>query len=125
MSPDAQSSALSGLRILVVEDEMMLAMLIEDWLEMLDYQAVKAARLEKAVALAESEDFDGALLDVNLGGKRCYPIAEALDRRGIPFIFMTGYGGDMLREDFRDRPVVQKPFQLEEIERLMTDTFVS
>ncbi|HET8551850.1 MAG TPA: response regulator [Gammaproteobacteria bacterium] len=120
-----QGSQLSGLRILIVEDEMMLAMLLEDWLAMLDCKAVKAARLEQAVALAESERFDGALLDVNLGGKRCYPIAETLDQRKIPFIFMTGYNDDMLREDFRGRPVVQKPFQLEDIEQLMTDLFVS
>ncbi|HET7308243.1 MAG TPA: response regulator [Gammaproteobacteria bacterium] len=124
MNPTGGSD-LSGLRILVVEDEMMLAMLIGDWLAMLDCKAVKAARLEQAVALADSEDLDGALLDVNLGGKRCYPVAEALDRREIPFIFMTGYNDDMLRDDFRGRPVVQKPFLLEDVERLMTELFAS
>lgn len=116
---------LSGLRILVVEDEMLLVMLIEDWLAMLDCEAVKVARLKKAVALAGAERFDGALLDVNLAGEECYPVAEVLERRGIPYIFMTGYSADMLHDDYRDRPLVQKPFQMEEIERLMVEKFAA
>ncbi|HET7308244.1 MAG TPA: response regulator [Gammaproteobacteria bacterium] len=112
-----------GLRILVVEDEMMLAMLMEDWLAMLDCEVVKVPRLKKALALAKDGDFDGALLDVNLGGEECYPVAEVLDKRGIPYIFMTGYSANMLRENFLDRPRVQKPFQLEEIEQLMVENF--
>ncbi|HET8551849.1 MAG TPA: response regulator [Gammaproteobacteria bacterium] len=114
-----------GLRILVVEDEMMLAMLMEDWLAMLNCKVVKAPRLKQALTLAENCGFDGALLDVNLNGEECYPVADVLDRRGIPYIFMTGYSAEMLREDYLDRPRVQKPFQLEEIERLMAENFAT
>jgi CheY-like chemotaxis protein len=120
---NSRDAKLSGLRIFVVEDEMMLAMLIEDWLETLDCETVKAARLKKAVALADAERLDGALLDVNLGGEECYPVAEVLDKRGIPYIFMTGYSADMLDENYRDRPRVQKPFQLPDIEPFMAEKF--
>lgn len=122
--PASKGKLKRGLRILVVEDEMMLAMLMEDWLAMLDCETVKAARLNEALALAATGDIDGALLDVNLNGEECYPVAETLDRRNIPFIFMTGYSMDMLRADFRDRPAIQKPFQLEDVERLMMENFV-
>lgn len=114
-----------GLRILVAEDEMMLAMLMEDWLAMLDCEVVKAPRLKQALALARDCSFDGALLDVNLNGEECYPVADVLDGRSIPYIFMTGYSAEMLREDYLDRPRVQKPFQLEEIERLMAENFAT
>ncbi|HET7586842.1 MAG TPA: response regulator [Gammaproteobacteria bacterium] len=120
---EGENAVLPGKHLLVVEDEMMLVMLIEDWLGMLGCTATTAASVEQALELAESEAFDGALLDVNLGTETSYPIAEKLDELGIPFIFMTGYGVDMLREDYRDRPTVRKPFELDHFERLMAETF--
>lgn len=72
-----RTSRISGLRILVVEDEMMLALLMEDWLQKIDCEAVVESRLEEALARAAgTDDFNGALLDVNLAGERSYPVAE-------------------------------------------------
>lgn len=124
MAPGEGESALAGTRLLVVEDEMMLVMLIEDWLGMLDCDAVTASSVDQALDLIEAESFTGALLDVNLGAENSYPIAEKLDDKGVPFIFMTGYGIDMLRDDFRSRPIVRKPFELDEVEQMMAETFL-
>ncbi|HET6726359.1 MAG TPA: response regulator [Gammaproteobacteria bacterium] len=123
MTEPGGAENLAGLRILIVEDEMMLAMLMEDWLAMLNCQVATASRVDEAVALVASGHFDGALLDVNLAGERVYPVAEALAKRDIPFIFMTGYSTDMLREDYSGHPAVRKPFQLEEIEPMMIKAF--
>lgn len=98
-------------RILVVEDESLVAMLLEDFLDELGYAIVGPfARIEDALARLEEGGIDGALLDVNLDGERSYPIAEALAARGLPFVFVTGYGEAGIEPAFRDRPVVQKPF---------------
>ena len=107
---------IAGLRILLVEDESLVAMLVEDALEMLHCQVIGcASRLRNARALAEGEGFDAAILDINVGGEPIYPIAEVLARREIPFVFLTGYGADSVAEPFRDRPILQKPFQLGEL----------
>lgn len=109
----------SGLRILLVEDEMLLAMSLEDLLELSDCRVVRAARLQQALALARAEEIDGALLDVNLNGEPAYPVAEVLEARGIPFAFMTGYNASTLNPKWRDRPVLTKPFQLDQLERVL------
>jgi CheY-like chemotaxis protein len=109
----------AGLRILMVEDEMLLAMSLEDLLELSDCRVLRAARLPQALALAAAEEFDGALLDVNLNGEPVYPVAEVLDSRGIPFAFMTGYNASALNPKWGDRPVLRKPFQLEQLERVL------
>lgn len=98
-------------RILVVEDEMTVAMLIEDMASELSYEiAGVVPRLEDAMRLADSDDFDVAMLDVHLGGKTVFPFAAELDRRGIPYLFATAYGGRGLPEPFQDRLVLEKPF---------------
>lgn len=117
------ASRIRGLRILMVEDEMLLAMSLEDTLRRLGCEVVKASRLHKALKLAETETIDGALLDVNLNGERVYPAAAALDRRDIPYVLMTGYGNDMLDTDYRGCPTLSKPFHVDEMERVMTATF--
>ncbi|HET7371430.1 MAG TPA: response regulator [Gammaproteobacteria bacterium] len=119
----APQSAINGMRILMVEDEMMLAMSLEDLLKLLGCEVVKAARVAKAVKLAETESVDGALLDVNLAGERVYPVAAELDRRGIPFVFMTGYDVDRLDSGYHGRPALQKPFQMDDMVRVMADAF--
>ena len=112
MQPDNTSAG----RILVVEDETMVAMLIEDILDELGYTAIgPAARVAEALQILETEALDGALLDVNLLGETSYGIADALAERGCPFIFTTGYGGAGLEEAYRDRPVLQKPFTRERL----------
>jgi CheY-like chemotaxis protein len=114
----------AGLRLLMAEDEMVLAMSLEDLLHLLDCQVVKAPSVRQALALVEKEPFDGALLDLKLSSERVYPVADALDQRGIPYIFMTGYGVDIIHADYRSRPAIQKPFTLEALEHAMTTEFV-
>jgi CheY-like chemotaxis protein len=104
------------LRILIVEDEMLLAMNIEDMLLDLGHEVAGiASRLEPALALAREAAFDVAMLDVNLAGDRSFPVAELLAARGIPFLFATGYGRDGIDEPWRNRPVLQKPFRAAEL----------
>ena len=103
-----------GLRVLVVEDEPMIRMLITDMLQELGCKVgAEAADIDRAVALAHSTDFDLAILDVNLKGKVITPVAEIVRARGLPIIFATGYGSEGVPPEFRDRPALQKPFQLE------------
>jgi DNA-binding response OmpR family regulator len=104
-------SASGGQRcVLIVEDEMALAMMLEDLLDDAGYRVIKAARLPAAVALAESAQIDAAILDINLGGTAVFPAAAVLRRRGIPFVFTSGYGSDGLPPDFLQAPILQKPY---------------
>ena len=106
------NSTLNGLKVLVVEDEMLVSMLVEDMLSDLGCTVVgPAAELEEAMGLAQSADIDLALLDVNLGGKPIFPVADALKARGVPFAFASGYGEAGLSEDHRGAAVLQKPFR--------------
>jgi len=98
-------------RILVVEDEAMISMLLEDMV--LDYGGEivgPVARFDDALELARKAEFGVAVLDINLSGTLSYPIAEVIRERGIPVIFATGYGADGLLDKFRDCPTLQKPF---------------
>jgi CheY-like chemotaxis protein len=110
----------AGRRVLVVEDELIIRMLIEDMLSDLGYTIAGAAgRVDEAVAIARSGDFDVALLDVNLSGEPVDPVAEILAERKIPFVFATGYGDRALPDAFRDRPRVHKPFQQQSLRRAL------
>jgi CheY-like chemotaxis protein len=107
----ANGNALSGLRILIVEDEAAISLLLEDMLLDFGCEVVgPAGRLAAALDLAASETFDLAILDVNVAGESIYPVAEALEQRNVPFVFSTGYGSAGIKDVYRDRPVVQKPF---------------
>lgn len=98
-------------RILLVEDEMLVAMLLEDMLCEAGHTIVgPMARIGQAVEAARSGAIDLAILDVNVGGEEVYPVAEALAARDIPFAFATGYGAHGLREPWQERPTLQKPF---------------
>lgn len=100
-----------GKRVMVVEDEAMIWMLIED--SLVDHGCVAVgplSRVDDALRAAETETVDAALLDVNLVGVPVYPVADVLVRRGIPFGFLTGYGEVGLREEYRKHPVLKKPF---------------
>jgi CheY-like chemotaxis protein len=97
-------------RVLVVEDEYLVAMLVEDMLDVLGYEVAEIAQnLSAATDAAERGNFDVAVLDVNLDGAMSNPVAEILQRRGIPFIFATGYGKSGPHESFAV-PALQKPF---------------
>jgi CheY-like chemotaxis protein len=111
--PSPPPGLLQGRRILVVEDESMIRMLIEDGLCEEGCSIVgPAARLDDALRAASNEVIDAALLDVNLGGRPVYSVADALAGRGIPFAFLTGYGEAGVEEAYRHRPVLKKPFSL-------------
>ncbi|HEX2554744.1 MAG TPA: response regulator [Microvirga sp.] len=100
-------------RVLFVEDEAMVSMLIEDMLLDLGVEVVgPAAKLEEALHLARSADIEAALLDINIGGQFTYPVADILAERGIPVIFATGYGSSALPDRFRGTPTLHKPFDL-------------
>jgi CheY-like chemotaxis protein len=111
---------LNGLRVLVVEDEAAISMLLEDMLTDFGCAVVgPAARLNSAIEMAQSESFDIAILDVNLAGESIYPVAELLSERKHPFVFSTGYGGAGIKDPYRDRPVVQKPFSQQDLKRTL------
>ena len=119
-------ASLQGLRVLVVEDEMMVAMLIEDLLEGFGCTIVgPAASIAKALLLISTEAIDGAMLDLNLAGRAVDPVADELARRGVPFIFVTGYGSQELRGDYNNRPRLPKPFRRLDLRRILTATFAS
>jgi CheY-like chemotaxis protein len=111
LSQSADDRSMPPPLILIVEDEMMLAMLQEDQLRDLGYESVKAARVAPALRLADQAPLDAALLDVNLAGETSYPVAESLRRRSIPFIFATNYGDrDEITTRFGTVPVLRKPY---------------
>ena len=102
---------LTGRRILVVEDEMLLMMNIEATLEDLGCTAISsAASVGDALALLDERRFDAAMLDVNLDGEASYPVADALVARGIPFVFATGYADHSGRNDLLSWPTLRKPY---------------
>ena len=103
-------TSLQGRTILAVEDEMLAAMLLEDILQNAGCNVIGAGHLEQATLLARERDIDAAVLDVNLHGLRSYPVADALGARGIPFVFVTGYGDKDLRELYPGCPVLGKPY---------------
>jgi CheY-like chemotaxis protein len=110
-----------GRRVLVVEDEMMIAMLVEDMLADLGCSVVGPAHaLHEALALANTDQsLDAALLDVNLAGTPVYEVADALRAIGVPAIFSTGYGASELRPVDQGSPVLQKPFRATDLARAL------
>ena len=118
----SESRSFSGLRVLVVEDEMMVSMLIEDMLTDLGCTVVgPASRLDEAMELAKENGLDCAVLDVNLGGQPIFPLADLLREKGAPFAFATGYGDAGLRDVDRGSPVLQKPFREGDLARVLSD----
>lgn len=115
-------SKAAGLRVLVVEDEMMVSMLIEDMLGDMGCTVLgPVSRLDEAVELASRSEFDCAVLDVNLGGQSVFPLADLLRERGAPFAFATGYGDAGLRDVDRGAPVLQKPFREGDLLRVVNE----
>jgi DNA-binding response OmpR family regulator len=109
-------AALEGVRVLVVEDEFLVATLIEDMLVAAGcVVAGPIPRLSKALDAVGSGTFDAAVLDVNLGGDRVYPVADALSRRNVPFVFVTGYGTGVLPREYAARPRLCKPFKMADL----------
>jgi CheY-like chemotaxis protein len=114
------NKSLSGRRVLIVEDDMMVLMLIEEMLADLGCESVTAAAgVDQALALMDGRAFDVAMLDVNLNGEKSYPVADALVARDIPFFFATGYSDRVTREGYPERPVLRKPFKFEELVEML------
>jgi DNA-binding response OmpR family regulator len=111
------NSPFSGRKVLVVEDEMLVAWLLGDMLADLGCAVIgPAASINQALAMIDAEAIDAAVLDVNLNGQMSYPIADVLAARGVPFLFSTGYAKDRLPEGYRMFPMMQKPFHRSELQ---------
>jgi CheY-like chemotaxis protein len=121
--PEAGNGAcLKGLKILVVEDEFLVALEVEEALEHLGCNIVGPfARLDKAVEAAQRSPLDGAILDINLNGEMVYPLAELLERLSIPFVFITGYTASDLPERFRAFRRLTKPLDVNALRRAFHD----
>jgi DNA-binding response OmpR family regulator len=110
------TAALEGVRVLVVEDEFLVATLIEDMLVAAGcVVAGPIPRPSEALDAVGSGTFDAAVLDVNLGGDRVYPVADALSRRNVPFVFVTGYSSGVLPREYNGRPRLCKPFKMADL----------
>lgn len=108
--------------VLLVEDEMCLAMMLQDILEDAGYRVLKASRVAGALALAaaaEDESIDAAILDINLAGTEVFPVAYELQRRGVPFMFASGYGDRGLPGPFHGSPVLQKPYDVASLNAML------
>jgi CheY-like chemotaxis protein len=118
---ETQNAKLNGLRILLVEDEAMVAMMVEGMLTALGCQVVEwAANIPAALEAIDAMEFDGALLDMNLSGTVVFPVADALVARGLPFAFVTGYGRTLeAKARFPDAPVLKKPFDSHQLAQIL------
>lgn len=105
------SDALAGRRVLIVEDESLVSMLLETILEDLGCETVgPAGSVDEGIGVASEQLIDAALLDVNVAGQLVFPIAQILKTRGVPFVFSTGYGEGGLPDEWRGSTTIQKPF---------------
>lgn len=127
MSEDKRD-VLQGLKVLVLEDETLVSMMVEDMLADLGCEVVGPfARLDSALAFVGEGDpaIDIALLDVNLGGERSFPLAEVLSGKDVPFVFTTGYDDAGMPEAWRGRPALRKPFTMAEMALALRQTIQS
>jgi len=109
-------SRIRGMRILIVEDEPLVALMLEDMLMEAGASVVGPAyTLAQALAAAEAEAVDGAILDVNLNAEPSFAVADTLRRRGIPFIFATGYGQKGIAESYVAEAALSKPYRAADV----------
>jgi DNA-binding NtrC family response regulator len=114
-----QGAELSGLKVLIVEDEPLIAMTLEDLLKDSGCTvAGPAASVKQGMRLIEQEAVDAAILDVNLRGELVFPLADALAEQSIPFVYVTGYG-KLLRACNHGRPVLQKPYNNQQLLKIL------
>jgi CheY-like chemotaxis protein len=118
----SDEETIEGLRVLLIEDEVVIAMTAEDMLDEMGCSvAAQASTFNEAMACAESGDFDLALLDINLHGVMSIPIAHKLRETGKPFIFTTGYGNVGIDSAFSDVAVVTKPYTIRTLSKAISD----
>ena len=123
---DGHYPRLAGRRILIVEDEPMIAMTLEDMLRDLGCEVVGTAkRVSEALQLIKTNSVDAAVLDVNLGAEKIDCVADELARRGHPFIFTTGYGQTGVPSAHHAHGMVQKPFRMDDLAKMLDAAFKS
>jgi CheY-like chemotaxis protein len=111
---------LRNARVLVVEDEVLVAALLEDRLEAMGCHVIgPAAAIEDALELLKTEEIDAAVLDVNIGGKKVFPVADALAAKDIPFLFATAYGAAGVTDRHSRRAVLDKPYHERALEHAL------
>jgi PAS domain S-box-containing protein len=121
----AKKLSASGRRVLLVEDEALVAMMIQDFLTESGHSVIgPISRASEAVEAARASDYDAAILDINLGDGMAYPVADILSARGIPFVFVTGYEADTIDDRFNGVPVLQKPIERQMLQRLFVPTML-
>jgi CheY-like chemotaxis protein len=107
-------------RVLIVEDEAVVSMLIEDMLLDFGTEVVgPVARINEALRLAHEADLDLAILDINIAGETTYSVADVLRARGIPFVFATGYSSDGIPDRYKDIATLKKPFAFKTFEKTL------
>jgi CheY-like chemotaxis protein len=112
---------LTGRRVLVIEDEMLILMMIEDMLADLGCESVAvASKVGPAISLIEGQEFDTAMLDMNLNGIESYPVADALSARDVPYFFSTGNSLTDMKDGYRDQEVLKKPFTFEQLSTMLS-----
>ena len=123
---DSSASSRAGSRLLLVEDEALVAMMMEDLLDSLGCDVLASVRsVEEGLQAVDAigDQLDGAILDVSLGDEAVYPVAEALERRGVPFAFATGYDAGSLDPRYAHRPTLAKPFEMLALAGLLREAF--
>lgn len=118
----AGDRGLADMRVLVVEDEMMVSLLIEEALT--DSKCIIVGpydRVPAALEAARTLALDAAVLDVNLAGVMVYPVAEVLSARGVPFVLLSGYGTEAVPPDHASWPVCGKPFKIEQLIAMLVE----
>jgi PAS domain S-box-containing protein len=122
-APVSAPKMTGGARVLVVEDEALVAMMIQECLAEFGYQVVgPISTTTEAAAKARDGQFEAAVLDINLGDGAVYPIADMLAARGVPFVFVTGYEADSVDSRFREIPILQKPIEREMLRKIFAVT---
>ncbi|WP_443747196.1 response regulator [Asticcacaulis solisilvae] len=107
-------------RVLLVEDDTLVAMLVEDMLDEIGYALhSNPATVPAALKAVADGGFDIAILDVNLAGQPVFPVAEALDAAGIPFVFASGYGAGGVPAAWAAHPIAAKPFRIDDLDAIL------
>ena len=123
MNDTDQERTLEGLRVLVVEDQAPIALQLEDLLAESKCEIIgPASRIPQALRLVDDEDIDVAVLDLNIAGDLVYPVAEALEKKGLPYFFATAYGLASLDAPYRTKRVLEKPFSRRAFLRALQET---
>ncbi|WP_164117039.1 response regulator [Sphingorhabdus sp. Alg239-R122] len=110
------------MRILIVEDEPMIAMLLEDTLDMLGHEVIGTAEsVEAAIALIDADAIDAAIVDINLNGEKVWPVAAALKSASVPFAISSGAVDSEIPEQHASAPLLKKPYMIADIETVLEE----